>query len=28
VRRRVCSGRITLATGQAVFFNNSWKTYK
>lgn len=28
VRRRVCSGRITLATGQAVFFSESWKTYK
>ncbi len=28
VRRRVCSGRISLATGQAVFFNESWKTYK
>ena len=28
VRRRVCSGRITLATGQAVFFNDNWKSYK
>lgn len=28
VRRRVCSGRISLATGQAVFFNGKWETYK
>jgi hydrogenase maturation factor HypF (carbamoyltransferase family) len=28
VRHRVCSGRISLATGQAVFFNQNWETYK
>lgn len=28
VRRRVCSGRISLATGQAVFTERRWSTYK
>ena len=28
VKRRICSGRITLATGRAVFFNEAWRTYK
>lgn len=28
VRRRICSGRITLAYGQAVFMENRWSFYK
>ena len=28
VRRRVCSGRISLADGRAVFVENRWSVYK
>lgn len=28
VRRRVCSGRITLAQGQDVFMSKRWRSYK
>jgi hypothetical protein len=28
VRRRVCSGRISLADGRAVFIENRWSVYK
>jgi hypothetical protein len=28
VRRRVCSGRITLAAGQAVFMEHRWSAYQ